>query len=1253
MAALEEIFMRLKLSLGQRIGLIFVLLSLLIALTAVLGLQFTERLRRTMDTMVGSVDQVQQTTTLEETWAGMARALDVSLETRQALAPTLFEDDIAAFEQQLAGMSELQDPANPALAARHNAELGTLRTTGTALATTTRLLVETMSAGSWQSALALRDDELTPREAGFDEALDSFRRSVRQETELAIAASRQAETRIRRFWLGAAILLLANAGVIGFAVTRSTLAPIRNLIEQTNRVISRDFSSFTPLARQDEVGELSRAFHQMNEWLRDSYNHLQEQVTEQTENLALAAEIGRAVSRVRDVDELLADAVELLRTRFHLYFAQVYLTDESGLSLLLHAATGLIGEEMVRLGHHLSIGPGSVAGLAAFGREPVVVNDADQSEIFRPNPLLPHTRSELAVPLLVGERVIGVLDLQSSEVNGLNATHLPAFTAVAGQLAIAIHNAHLFGEAESARRELAAQARQLTRDGWETYLDAIERREKLVYSFDGRRTNSAAESSVGPAADGALSVPIAISGEPYGRLLVEARVTGEAEVLVQAVADQVARRIESLRLLTQANKYRSEAEEANRRLTQRAWEDYRAEHPALARGYEYDQDAVIELTDEAVPDADAITAPLKVRDAVVGVLEVTQVPLATAPLARDLLSGVADQLSNHIENLRLAQQTEKALAESRQRNQELTVVNQVVAAANASLDLRRNLNTMVRHLHAALPVRRAAIALVNEEGDALTILAEASAAPGTEERVGTVIPLAGNDTLQEVMRSRARLASPVKAGQEGGEGTATLALFPVIVAGDVIGALELIVSEEEQALSPDQERLIDTILLQAATAIQQSRLFDQLQATLAQTEALYAGSSRVIQARNMEEALAAVVESTALHDMDWVEFLSFETPWESAAPEMMTALASWSRPDSTVNRATAGASYRTARLTSLRQLRGGRPLFVADMTSPDRHADLRPLLIDQKRIRGLALFPVSVRGQWIGLLSAQSARRLRLDEAAIRQTTNLVGQAATVIESLRLFEKTEAALAETATLFHISVALNSATSLQEMLAMAGSPSIMPGVEHVELLSVSTDDGGTPRAVSSIDAWRAEAARSKPAFARGAWTPAENLPDIERLRQDRYSILMIGDVVDEPGLDAGQRRRLLNANIAAIALLPLRQGQRWLGLLAVSWSEPQKFSPREQRLFTGFATQAAVTLANLQLLSQSQAQARRERVLREVTERVRNASDVDAVMRIATEEIGHALGRATVLVLGNGYGIGADSAPPSAEERPHG
>ena len=161
-----------------------------------------------------------------------------------------------------------------------------------------------------------------------------------------------------------------------------------------------------------------------------------------------AAEIARDISSTLDLDELLEKAVELIRSRFDFYHAAIFLKDLPGEFVVIREATGDAGAQLKRTGHKLGIGSNSVVGFVAGQGEPLVVNDTARESMYYANPLLPETRAEAAIPLKVGERIVGVLDVQSKNSYAFGVENLRTLQILADQLAIAVVNTELFAETQ-------------------------------------------------------------------------------------------------------------------------------------------------------------------------------------------------------------------------------------------------------------------------------------------------------------------------------------------------------------------------------------------------------------------------------------------------------------------------------------------------------------------------------------------------------------------------------------------------------------------------------------------------------------------------------------------------------------------------------------------------------------------------------------------------------------------------------------
>jgi GAF domain-containing protein len=166
----------------------------------------------------------------------------------------------------------------------------------------------------------------------------------------------------------------------------------------------------------------------------------------QINKLQTATEIARDISSALNLDELLLKAINLIRDRFNFYHASLFLIDPSEHNAVIREATGDAGVQLKRIGHKLAVGSKSIVGFVAGKGEPLVVNDIQKDATHLPNPMLPETRAEAAIPLKIGERILGVLDVQSTVPYSFNSYDISIFQTLADQLAIAVSNSELFGE---------------------------------------------------------------------------------------------------------------------------------------------------------------------------------------------------------------------------------------------------------------------------------------------------------------------------------------------------------------------------------------------------------------------------------------------------------------------------------------------------------------------------------------------------------------------------------------------------------------------------------------------------------------------------------------------------------------------------------------------------------------------------------------------------------------------------------------
>ncbi len=195
---------------------------------------------------------------------------------------------------------------------------------------------------------------------------------------------------------------------------------------------------------------------QAEDALRAAQAELEQRIEQRTEQLRTSAEVGRAAVSILDPDQLLREVVNLIADRFQFYFAAMFTLDESGKFAVLRAATGEAGRVLEERGHKLKVDDESMVGAAIATRKTRIALDIGQEPMRFVNPLLPQTRSEIALPLVVGDHVFGVLDVQSTQEAAFDETSAAVLQAMADQIAIALNNANSYAEAQTAVQRSSA-----------------------------------------------------------------------------------------------------------------------------------------------------------------------------------------------------------------------------------------------------------------------------------------------------------------------------------------------------------------------------------------------------------------------------------------------------------------------------------------------------------------------------------------------------------------------------------------------------------------------------------------------------------------------------------------------------------------------------------------------------------------------------------------------------------------------------
>jgi len=258
------------------------------------------------------------------------------------------------------------------------------------------------------------------------------------------------------------------AVVLGIIVSRSITQPIGELQSGAEAFRQGDLETVIPAAGADELTLLSQTFNQLSTQLSELYQNLEQRVDDRTLRLEIVAALGERLTAILDFDQMLVELVNQVKVSFDYYHAHIYIIDDERKNLMMIAGYGEAGAQMKAAGHHIPLdAPQSLVARAARSGEIAWVDNVREAEDWLPNPLLPKTYAEMAVPIILEGRVVGVLDVQDDEIAGLDEGDANLLRSLANYVSVSIRNARLFAEVEDALAEAYATQERYQEQAWD------------------------------------------------------------------------------------------------------------------------------------------------------------------------------------------------------------------------------------------------------------------------------------------------------------------------------------------------------------------------------------------------------------------------------------------------------------------------------------------------------------------------------------------------------------------------------------------------------------------------------------------------------------------------------------------------------------------------------------------------------------------------------------------------------------------
>ena len=356
--------------------------------------------------------------------------------------------------------------------------------------------------------------------------------------------------------------------VLLWATMRQTIRPVITLTQTVQAITAGRLDLDAPVEGDDEIGVLARSFNAMTAQVRDSISSLEQRVAQRTleleyrsAQLQAAADVGHAAATIRSLDELLPVVVNLISQRFGFYHVGIFLLDERGEYAVLRAANSAGGQAMLARGHRLKVGQQGIVGYVTSQRQPRIALDVGADAVFFDNPNLPDTRSEMALPLLVGDELLGALDVQSTQPNAFADQDIRTLQVLADQVSTALYGAGLVQQVDQA---LQAERRAYATQSQRAWLDYAHSLTSLgfVRDYTGltpipsitdertRQVLQSGQSLLDPADPAALFVPVIVRRHTVGILKLhkpESAWLDDDIRLVESLSEQLGLALDSAR----------------------------------------------------------------------------------------------------------------------------------------------------------------------------------------------------------------------------------------------------------------------------------------------------------------------------------------------------------------------------------------------------------------------------------------------------------------------------------------------------------------------------------------------------------------------------------------------------------------------------------------------------------------------------------------------------------------------------------
>ena len=942
--------------------------------------------------------------------------------------------------------------------------------------------------------------------------------------------------------------LLATMLVMIISINR-VVKPLRSLSDITRGFADGDWSRRAEVQSTDEIGVLASSFNQMADELGKLYRSLEQKVDEGERQIRTTAEVAQNITTFSDLNETFNKTVELLVQQFGFYQASIFLVDRSGKYIEFKTGFGSATKDLAQKKYRLEVNSASIIGWVSANNQPRIASDVLEDSLHLINELLPETRSEASMPISIGNLVLGVLDVQSTEAGAFSPETVIMLQTLSSQIATAIQTVGLTETSQVNFEELAR----------------LYRASRLIAEANTKQEILEISSQI-------------LKEAPYPIVILQVQ---NKKITIFSSTDDIVSD-EALPFFREAD-----MEEVGNYLS--SGEVYAASNSDNVPVKFKDMMQKLKLDNAAY-------LPIRKSGELAAILMIGGQKQNLSNATVQPYINLADLMSISMEKADAIQQTKRHLHDAE-------ALASISEAISTSTDQEAFFTTLHEKIRKIIGNYNLIVALYDEKSNTISIpfsyedekKSKIESFPLGEGLTSILI-----HTRQPLMLVEDTERKAIELGAKiVGKPARSWMGVPMLVQNKPIGALIIQDTENEHAFNEDGLKLFTAITGQVAGVINNAHLLEESQRRTLQLETAAEIARDISGSLNLDELLVKAVNfirerfdfyhaSVFLHDLQG-EF----TVIREATGETGTQM----------KRSGYKIGIGSKSIVGFVSSRGEQ--LVVENTDKDATYYANPLF---PNTRSEAALPLKVGERILGEIDVQSIHPYAFTEDKLRSLQILADQMAIAVVNTELFSETQEHLSQHRLLHHITTTAASGTTLEEALESAvNGLQVTLGGDRVTILLMNREKNALEAKAST--GYAEDIARVEIAIGSGitGWVAAHKRP------------LRIKNVVEDP------RYILVSSNTRSELAIPLVYRNELLGVLNVESEMVDAYTENDEEMLGTLGGSLAAIIANARLLEQIRVQAERDRLVYEVTSKIRRSTDIQSIMAATANELARITG----------------------------